>query len=374
MSASRSRSAGALAAQFLFLVLAGCGGVPPDTRERPAPIVNADPTPIPKTTPKPVPKAIPTPAPVSRPTPTPTAMPEPEPEPVQPPSPSTLPPPDSNFEQSKRLQAEELMQSGRLAEAADQWEILTLLRPARAEYASKLTEARSRATKQASDSLVAAGEARKRGDLQRATTLYLKALSAEPHNAAAIQALRELDREQSHRAYFNHATLGTGGARATRAPRAPYSSDRQEIDAAVLLLHQGDFDASLQTVQNYLKRYPNDDMGKRTLRDAYAALGKQRIEQGKKEEGVRYLEKARAIKSAGSADLDSTVQAARKDLAQDYYEQGLRMQRTDLGAAIRLWERSLEYDPRHAQARLQVEQAQRVQRSLKSIPEVNSTP
>jgi tetratricopeptide (TPR) repeat protein len=121
-----------------------------------------------------------------------------------------------------------------------------------------------------------------------------------------------------------------------------------------------------------LKRYPQDEIGKRALRDAYAALGKQRIEQGKKEEGVSYLEKARATKSSGSADLDGTVQAARKDLAQDYYEQGLRVQRTDLEAAIRLWERALEYDPGHAQAKLRLAQGRRMQQSLQSLP--NSKP
>ena len=141
---------------------------------------------------------------------------------------------------------------------------------------------------------------------------------------------------------------------------------------AIMLFHQGDYAVSVQSLQSYLKRYPQDEMGKRALRDAYAALGKQRIEQGKKEEGVGYLEKARAVKSNGSADLDGTVQAARKDLAQDYYEQGLRLQRADLEAAIRLWERALEYDPGHGQARLRLAQGRRMQQSLQSLP--NSKP
>jgi tetratricopeptide (TPR) repeat protein len=318
-----------------LLVLAACGAVPPMPSE-PAPVVKAEPMP-------------------QRPAPAPA-----------------VPSEDSAFEQRKRRQAEEAMQAGRWAEAAAQWEVLTLLRPERGEYTRKLTEAQSRAASLASESVAAAAEARRRGDLQRATTLYLKGLSADPQNATAASALRELEQAQSSRAYFNHATRPAGAARTLRASSAPYSKERQELDMAVMLFHQGDYGASVQSLQAYLKRYPQDEIGKRALRDAYAALGKQRIEQGKKEEGVSYLEKARATKSSGSADLDGTVQAARKDLAQDYYEQGLRVQRTDLEAAIRLWERALEYDPGHAQAKLRLAQGRRMQQSLQSLP--NSKP
>jgi len=341
MIASRPSGAAALTGQFLLLVLTGCAEIPPATKE-PAPVV--------------------------------VAAPMPEPALVRPRPQSTPPLADSAFEQRRRQQAEELMQADRWAEAAAQWEILTLLRPERGEYASRLAEAQSRATSQANDSLAAASEARKRGELQRAETLCLKALRADPHSAAAAQVLRELEREQSHRLYFNHAASTANGARATRAAPASYSADRQELDTGVMLLHQGDYSASVQALQSYLKRDPQDEMGKRALREAYAALGKQRIEQGKKEEGVGYLEKARATKSNGGADLDSTVQAARKDLAQDYYEQGLRMQRTDLDAAIRLWERSLQYDPGNAQARLRLDQARRMQQNLQSIPGASSKP
>jgi tetratricopeptide (TPR) repeat protein len=342
MRASRPVGAAVLSSQCLLLALAGCGGVTQRTSE-------------------PVPTAV-------------SAESTPEPALVKHRPPSTLSTVDSAFEQRRLKEAEELTQANRWAEAAAQWEILTLLRPERSEYASKLTEAQSRASSNASENLTAAAEARKRGDLQRATLLYLKALRADPYNAAADQALRDLERQQSHRLYFNHLASTASGARATRTAAAPYSTDHQELDTGVMLLHQGDYNGSVQALQSYVKREPQDETGKRALRDAYAALGRQRIEQGKKEEGIGYLEKARATKAAGSANLDSTLQAVRKDMAQDYYEQGLRMQRTDLQAAIGLWERSLEYDPGHAQARLRLDQAKRMQRNLQTIPGARSTP
>jgi tetratricopeptide (TPR) repeat protein len=266
------------------------------------------------------------------------------------------------------------MQAGRWAEAGVQWEILALLRPDRAEYAKQLSQAQRHASSEANENLAAGAEARKRGDLQHAATLYLKALSADPENASAAQALRELESERPDRGYANHMARANSAPRATSAARSLSAADRQDLDTAVMLLHQGDYGASVQSLQSYLKRYPQDEMGKRALRDAYAALGRQRIEQGKKEEGLNYLEKARATKAAGGADLEGSVQATRKELAQDYYEQGLRVQRTDLEAAIRLWERCLQYDPGHAQARLRLDQARRMQQTLRSIPGADSKP
>ncbi len=339
MRASRPVGAAVLSSPCLLLALAGCGEVTQRTNEPATTVVNAEATP--------------------------------EPVLVRPRSASAPSSADNTFEQRRQKEAEELTQANRWAGAAAQWEILTLLRPERSEYASKLAEAQSHASSQAGESVAAAAEARKRGELQRSTLLYLKALRADPYNAAADQALRDLERQQSHRLYFNHLASPASGARATRTAAAPYSTDHQELDTGVMLLHQGDYSGSVQALQSYVKREPQDDTGKRALRDAYAALGKQRIEQGKKEEGIGYLEKARATKAGGGANLDSTLQAARKDMAQDYYEQGLRIQRTDLQAAIGLWERSLEYDPGHAQARLRLDQAKRMQRNLQTIPGTN---
>lgn len=295
---------------------------------------------------------------------------------VSPPPPPPPPPPgtDAAFEQQTREQADQLMEAGRWAEAVVQWEILTLFRPHQAEYAGKLAEARNQASNSASESLVAAVEARKRGETRRAETLYLRALSADPGSVAAADALREMERERATSAYSSQMARASIAPRSRSTARKVSETDRRDFDAAVMLMHQGDYSASVQNLQGYLKRYPQDETGKRALADAYAALGKQRIDEGRKEEGLNYLEQARGNKSTAGADMDATAKATRKELAQDYYEQGLRAQRTDLPAAIRLWERSLEYDPQHAQARLKLDQARRMQQTLESIPGENAKP
>lgn len=71
--------------------------------------------------------------------------------------------------------------------------------------------------------------------------------------------------------------------------------------------------------------------------------------------------------TATSAAEGRELESARKDIAQDYYERGVRAQRTDLDEAIRLWERALQYDPDLTQARLRMEQARRMRQNLESI-------
>ncbi len=240
----------------------------------------------------------------------------------------------------------------------------------------KLADARAQAASTAASNLEAANEARRKGETERATLLYLKALRADPENVAAAQALRELDREQPRKSNMNPYARMMYGERVrstsseSRSASMPRSSERADLDTGILLFNQGDYVSSIQTLQEYLRRYPQDDLGKRTLRDAYLALANQRVQEGNKEEALANLEKARKVPAPQSSapQLPGAIQSLRKDLAEDYYQQGLRVQRKDLKAAIRLWELALQYDPAHAQASVRLQQARRMQQTLESIP------
>ena len=89
-----------MTAQFMVIVLAGCVGLPPDTR---------DPEPIPDI--GPVTPPVPEPVAAREPPPMPEEpMSPPEPKPVEPFAPPAAPTADSLFEQQKRQHAETLMQ------------------------------------------------------------------------------------------------------------------------------------------------------------------------------------------------------------------------------------------------------------------------
>ena len=128
---------------------------------------------------------------------------------------AALPPPSGAVEQTYRQRAAALTAERRLGEAVVQWEVLTVLRPDSREYRSELDAARRRAV-EAADAHVKAGDlARKRGSLDQAQTLYLRALSADPNNAQAAAALKAIEAERTRRAWL------------TRPPRVPYTPPGQ---------------------------------------------------------------------------------------------------------------------------------------------------
>lgn len=279
---------------------------------------------------------------------------------------------EPDLEQRYRDRAEALIREARWYDAAVQWEVLRLLRPDRGEYGRKMEEARGRARDAATQRARTAAEARQRGDWLGSVQLYLQALSEDPGYSEAARALRELEKEQLSRGNTRSlAHLSNGEAAGTRsAPRravAPSAAQGRELESAVMLLHQGDYELSAKMLELHLRRYPNDELASRTLREAYAALGRERVQQGKKEEALTYLQKAQSGKPGGAGEPLGSARSLRKDIAQDYYERGVRAQRTNLDEAIRLWQQALQYDPELTQARLRIEQARRMRENLDAI-------
>jgi len=89
------------------------------------------------------------------------------------------------------------------ADALVQWELLALLKPDSRDYRNALAETRSRIRESAGGFARAAEQAHKQGNLDQATLLYLRVLNVDRDNAAAAQALRDIDAERTRRAYLN---------------------------------------------------------------------------------------------------------------------------------------------------------------------------
>lgn len=281
------------------------------------------------------------------------------------------PAPELPLDQRERERAQTLMQEGRYADAAQHWEILQMLHPEQADYAEKLAEARSRATQAAAQHVQEAQQARRQGQTDRAAALYLRALSADPRNADAAQGLREIQKESDRRAYArgNSETSQRGASRS-----APSAVERRDLDSGIMLLHQGDDAAAVQALESYVRRYPRDDLGRRTLQDAYAQQARRLAQDGKKEQALAEMEKAIELRDKSTPELTRSVQSLRKEIAEDYYQQGLRVQATELNQAISLFEKCLKYDPDHVQAARQLDRARRMEQNLRSMPEAGTTP
>ncbi len=95
------------------------------------------------------------------------------------------------------------MQARNWADALVEWELLTLLKPETMDYRTALADTRKRIRDAADGWSRAAEQARRQGNLDQATLLYLRVLNVERDNAAAAKALRDMDTERTHRSYIN---------------------------------------------------------------------------------------------------------------------------------------------------------------------------
>jgi hypothetical protein len=138
--------------------------------------------------------------------------------------------PDERLEGDFRRRALALMQERRWAEAEVQWKLLLLLRPGTGEYAGQLEATRRAIAEVAAEANAHAAAARRRGDLDTATTQYLRALAADRDNAVAAAGLREIELERNRRAYLHRPprSVGANGAVRTGAASAmePEYSER----------------------------------------------------------------------------------------------------------------------------------------------------
>lgn len=269
-----------------------------------------------------------------------------------------------SFEDAHRDKALSLQQQHRWAEAAMEWEILALVNPERVEYRNQQRDAQARIAKGVEENLKSADEARQRGDVQAASHFYLKALSLDPSNSTAADALRKLEHDS-----VRH-TLHTRVAHMSKdagTPRPGPASERRDLEFGALLLRQGDYPDSIKTLEKYLKSAPKDELARRYLADAHFQLAQQRLEQGRKEDALSHLENAKGTHEQDTAELKTSIETLRKALAEDYYQKGMKVYRANLDEAIADWERSVQYDPAHPQASARLQRARQMQQNLKAI-------
>ena len=105
----------------------------------------------------------------------------------------------SEFERAQLAQAEQQEQAGDLARAALSWEVLTLLRPEQRSYPIRLAQVQRLIEAGVADAWQQARQAERRGELERASQLYLSVLALQPRHVEAAQALRAIERERNRR-------------------------------------------------------------------------------------------------------------------------------------------------------------------------------
>jgi len=327
--------------------------------------------------------------PIERQPPALTAPPAPVPPAIAAPATTTAPPISPLATRQQR--ALSLQHRGELAAALVQWRILRALAPEDPDIARQVAATRA-LIRHRTEALLGRGDtAEQTGDTANARTAYLRVLALDPANREALARLRHLEAERLYavqrarldtlRARRNAAvarkTAGPGGAQGASREGNGNGQERDYRDTGVALFEAGDYEASVLELRKYLGAFPEDEVAQRVLRQAELRLAE--VHGGTEPTAspppsasttVAPLPPATREPTAATpsgAEPVRAITAEAAEAAQALYEQGLRAHRRDIAAAIRLWEQSLERDPGHVQARLRLEQAQKMQRSLEII-------
>jgi len=185
-----------------------------------------------------------------------------------------LSPTAEQFERRQRERARAAERQGRLAEAAQAWEVLAVLRPDAAEYRERLASTRRQIDAAVDLHLQRAALAMKGGDFDAAGAQCLTALALEPGNAQAAEALRAIERERNRRNYLGKPSRLTMTRRAwaeaemaSAQPRGKVRSN--DLELASMLAAQGELDDAIAVLEARLAVDKRDAAARSLLAEVY---------------------------------------------------------------------------------------------------------
>lgn len=321
--------------------------------------------------------------------------------------------------------AQAFEQQGDLRRALEAWNVALTATPGDATAKQRKEKLEARIAQSVAEEMSRAEQALERRSILEARRHYLAVLALDPYNAAAFDALRTKIREirtLSHSVrpgdtfssvselYYGdrsradiiwetndlspNARLASGTTllipeipglpfndpRAARSPSPattpppPAKSETPAQDQSYnpLLanardaLGSGDFDTALASVDRFLLTNPRHMDALEVKKSALYEQGKAFFNQRKYPESLRVFEQlARLVPNF--QDSNRMAADARARLVQDNYSDGVRLFREEkLSEAIARWRTVLEFEPSHANARKNIEQAERMLQNLKS--------
>jgi tetratricopeptide (TPR) repeat protein len=129
-------------------------------------------------------------------------------------------------------------------------------------------------------------------------------------------------------------------------------------------LDRKEFAVALAGVDRFLSQNPRSTEGVELKRTVLYQQGKTALDQKKYAESYTALNQLTKL-SPNYQDSSALLGRARDFLVQDHYSQGIRLYREEkLEGAIAEWRIVLQYDPNHAAAKKNIEQAERLLQGL----------
>jgi len=270
-----------------------------------------------------------------------------------------------------RQLAQQYRQSGDLAAAEAQWQILTVLAPQDATYKAELTDTRATIARRAQENYVAGSAAMKSGDTERAADAMLRVLALDPDHADAAQALREIEKRRLARiaagraAKVNEAAAaGAPGGMPRAAPaRQPAAdvTDAYSLDQPLEMFKAGDTAGGMRDLRNYVDANPGDKAGRNRIGTAVYERARELEAQGQCEQALAMYEQAVSLRGEPGFGWASRIQSLKKALGDEYFEKGVKAYPTDPALAIKQWEASLRFDPQNTKTAARLKEARAAQ-------------
>ena len=161
--------------------------------------------------------------------------------------------------------------------------------------------------------------------------------------------------------------------RKTESPATPVKPEQPEevepevnpmLSEAREALDRKEFTVALAGVDRFLAQNPRSAEGVELKRTVLYQQGKTALDQKKYAESYNALNQLAKL-SPNYQDSSALLGRARNFLVQDHYSQGIRLYREEkLEGAIAEWRIVLQYDPNHAAAKKNIEQAERLLQGL----------
>jgi tetratricopeptide (TPR) repeat protein len=361
------------------------------------------------------PPAAPAPAPAAPATPPPTVAPVPAPL-----------SPRQQLAAAHKDKARRLERTGELRQALDEWKIALTIDPADQDAQAGQRQVQARIDRSITERMAQGREALEKGDHLEARRHFLAVLAVDPANQAAFSALQNDVKEirfvpHTVKAGETLATIAeryygdrsrseviwetnqlppnprlTAGmvlkipeipgvpfvlpelrpkppepvARPDAPPTPETARPTETVEINPLLvgareaLEKGEYQVALADVDRVLTSNAQNPDAAELKKAVLYGLGKSQLGQRKYEDSVKtFVQLARL--APAYQDSPALLKQARERAAQQHYAQGLQLYREEkLEDAIVQWKAVLEYDPEHANAKKNIEQAERLLKSL----------
>ncbi|MET0051851.1 MAG: hypothetical protein ABW095_12330 [Candidatus Thiodiazotropha sp.] len=255
-------------------------------------------------------------------------------------------------------QAQQHEQAGDLQQARYEYRIAqTLSQKDRdiPQHIERLEELIQKKSRKLEDS---AQKALRKGQTQRAQSLYLDILSLDPGNQQALESLRALD---EHRA---KQQLQAKYPNRTRKPRK--SQDDQELRdedyaysrQSILQAEDRARNASgfIKELEAHVEKYPQDDELRKMLLNVRLSKAQQAFDRQDYLQSLQELQRAEnSLK--GDPPALSSLGERRKSYAKALYLEGVRRIRENRDEAVEIWQLALKFNPQDRKIQLRIRNA-----------------